>query len=63
MYNIVELDSDHRILTVTFKVNLRTTKGMYVFKSLFKHWKSSVKFKLKTETNYNCLHDFRVGIR
>ncbi|CAH3177114.1 unnamed protein product [Porites lobata] len=26
-YNSVELDSDHRILTVTFKVSLRTTKG------------------------------------
>ena len=27
---------------------------MYVCKSLFKHRKSSVKFKLKTKTNYNC---------
>ena len=30
------------------------TVCMYVCKSLFKHGKSSVKLKLKTETNYNC---------
>ena len=36
---------------------------MFVCKSLFKHGKSSVKLKLKTKTNYNALHDCRVGIR
>ena len=56
MYNSVELDSDHRILTVTFKVSLRTTRHVNLYLNTGNHQQ----LVLKTKT---ALHDCRVGIR